>query len=158
MLKYCLKKWDENKELLERELHKIDIKELEYLSLVKKTIDIILNHNHNGEFFSDGWNVDKITQIDDGDYQGTLLFLIPIDTYQPFASDYLMTYVEYGSCSGCDTLQSIQSEFRWYDNPEEGYKELMMLCKDIICNIIKPYNGGWRYDERFEQVEYEQEN
>lgn len=44
--------------------------------------------------------------INDGDYQGTLLFLIPDNTYQP--SNYWYVRVYYGSCSGCDTLEAIR--------------------------------------------------
>lgn len=48
---------------------------------------------------------ENIHMIDDGDYQGTLLFVIPEKCYQP--STYYVTKVYYGSCSGCDTLQAI---------------------------------------------------
>ena len=48
---------------------------------------------------------DRIHQIDDGDYQGTLVFVIGEKGYQP--STYYVVKVDYGSCSGCDTLQGI---------------------------------------------------
>ena len=57
--------------------------------------------------------VDRIHELDDGDYQGTLVFLIPFDVYQP--SEYVLTKVDYGSCSACDTFQSVRySEFGSY--------------------------------------------
>jgi hypothetical protein len=56
------------------------------------------------EYSEPDW--EKIHVIDDGDYQGTLLFLIPEQTYQP--STYWVTMVSYGSCSGCDTLGAIR--------------------------------------------------
>lgn len=49
---------------------------------------------------------ERIHTIDDGNYQGTLLFVIAQKGYQP--STYWYTTVDYGSCSGCDTLQAIQ--------------------------------------------------
>ena len=52
----------------------------------------------------------RIHRIDDGDYQGTLVFVIAATGYQPYT--YWVTKVGYGSCSGCDTLQAIQ-----YDTP-----------------------------------------
>lgn len=60
----------------------------------------------NGEA---GWgpDPDRIHQIDDGDYQGTLVFVIAAQGYQP--SDYWYVKVGYGSCSVCDTLQAISS-------------------------------------------------
>jgi hypothetical protein len=48
---------------------------------------------------------DRIHEIDDGDYQGTLVFVVAATGYQP--SRYWYVKVGYGSCSGCDTLQSI---------------------------------------------------
>lgn len=49
---------------------------------------------------------ERIHQIDDGDYQGTLIFVIGAGGYQP--SRYWYVKVGYGSCSGCDTLQAIR--------------------------------------------------
>lgn len=48
---------------------------------------------------------ERIHEIDDGDYQGTLLYVIASTGYQP--DDYWFVKVGYGSCSGCDTLQAI---------------------------------------------------
>ena len=157
MIKYCIEKWDKNKDLLRSALdnnkllnHVLNKKDddpleyLEYKDLVKLTVMFILNDENE-------WDANKITEIDDGDYQGTLLYLIPEDTYQPNPSEYLMTFVEYGSCSGCDTLQAIQC-FLDTKSRDKSIDDLMNLCKDLICNMIKPYNTGWRYDERFSMI------
>ena len=157
MIKYCIEKWDKNKDLLRSALdnnkllnhvlNKNDddpLEDLEYKDLVKLTVMFILNDENE-------WDANKIKEIDDGDYQGTLLYLIPEDTYQPNSAEYLMTFVEYGSCSGCDTLQGIQC-FLDTRSRDEGIDDLMNLCKDLICNMIKPYNTGWRYDERFSTI------
>lgn len=148
MLKYCLRKWNENKKKLEEELLKDpDLNSCEYKHIVKKVVDIILNTNENNP-----WSSASITEIDNGDYQGTLLYLIPRDTYQPSEYQYLMTYVDYGSCSGCDTLQGIQN---CSDETisEDQLKDFMSLCKDIVTNMIKPYNSGWRNEDEFTEVE-----
>jgi hypothetical protein len=50
-------------------------------------------------------DIDRIHKIDDGDYQGILLFVIAEEGYQP--DTYWVTSVRYGSCSVCDTLESI---------------------------------------------------
>ena len=157
MIKYCIEKWDKNKDLLKSALdnnkllnhvlNKNDDDPLEYLEykdLVKLTVMFILNDENE-------WNENKIKEIDDGDYQGTLLYLIPEDTYQPNSSEYLMTFVEYGSCSACDTLQTIQC-YLDIRSRDKSIDDLMNLCKDLICNMIKPYNTGWRYDERFSMI------
>lgn len=143
MLKYCKDKWSKNEELLRQALSFEELDCLGYKDLVKLTVKWILN---GGENDFQNWDYNNITCIDNGDYQGTLLYLIPKNTYQPAEYQYLMTYVGYGSCSGCDTLQSIQFK-------DCEVSEYMKLCKDIVCNIIKPYNYGWRNEEEFDIVE-----
>ena len=95
--------------------------------------------------------------MDNGDYQGTLLFLIPCDTYQPSEYEYLLTYVGYGSCSGCDALMSIQSDGDYGEKLTNGQvRDIMCLCLNIIANMIKPYNSGWRNEEQFNTVEFKE--
>lgn len=148
MIKYCLRKWEENKEKLEKSLlEDKDLNSCGYKHLVEKVVEVILN-NGEGEI----WSVGGITEIDDGDCQGTLLYLIPKNTYQPSEYEYLMTYVNYGSCSGCDTLQAIQDYGK--DEITDGQlKDFMSLCEDLVCCMIKPYNYGWREEEEFLPVE-----
>lgn len=153
MLKYCYEKWDKNKDRLEEALRKTDISRVEYRDLLVLTVDNILNEP---ESTYPQWESKRITQIDDGDYQGTLLFLIPEDTYQPSEYEYLMTYIGYGSCSCCDTLQSIQPDSD-EETTDDDIAEFMALCKDFITNMIKPYNHGWRHDEDFEHITLEED-
>jgi hypothetical protein len=149
MLKYCLKKWDAHKDDLEKALAQdTTLNECEYKHLVELVVRYILN--------GDGrtWDENEITVVDNGYYQGTLLFLIHEICYQPDECDYLMTYVGYGSCSGCDTLLHIQG----YDNKPptaSQIKDYMDLCKDIVTNMVKPYNTGWRHKEEFEEVKFD---
>lgn len=154
MLKYCYEKWNKNKGKLEAALRETNLCDQSYTSLLALTVKNILNDGLGDDDYSydSRWNADKITVIDNGDYQGTLLFLIPADTYQPSEYEYLMTYIGYGSCSCCDYLQSITP---WDDDEpvtDEDIKNFMSLCKDFITNMIKPYNCGWRQDDEFEQV------
>ena len=146
MLKYCLKMWDSHKDRLEEALQQDKtLNDCEYSYLVKLVVKYILNGD--GEV----WVADDITVVDNGDYQGTKLFLIHEDTYQPCEHEYLMTYVNYGSCSGCDTLLNIQ-DYRYEPPTESQLKDYMALCKDLVTNMIKPYNGGWRFKEEFKEV------
>ena len=48
---------------------------------------------------------DRITVIDHGSYQGTKLFIVGADNYQP--NEYWSCFVDYGSCSGCDSFQRV---------------------------------------------------
>ncbi len=153
MLKYCLNKWNQNKGLLEEQLKKdTTLNSCNYDYLVKLIVDFILNPG--AQYGDIVWDSNEITVVDDGDYQGTQLFLIPRKTYQPGEYDYLMTYVGYGSCSGCDTLQAIQD---WHNNTltEKQVKDFMTLCKDLLTGMIKPYNAGWRHEEDFVEVTME---
>ena len=159
MLKFCQKQWDKNKDRLEKDIRAnlALYNKFSYKDLVIKVVDLIFNDENE----DNGWDVwrfdsEKITEIDNGDWQGTLLYLIPRDTYQPAEYEYLMTYVGYGSCGGCDTLQSIQS---WYfdkldeEQKEDMVKQFMSLCLHIVQNTIKPYNDGWREEDEFKTVE-----
>lgn len=161
MLKIIAKKWDENKDKLRSILaERTDLNSVDYIDLVKLSFETIYNYGLDdyktehyvgyGDLIS--LDLDKIHIIDDGDYQGTLLYIIPFNTYQPCEFEYLMTYVGYGSCSGCDALESIQA---WDEKKltDRQVEDFMRLCKDILTNTIKPYNGGWRQTEAFEQIE-----
>jgi len=151
MLKIIKEKWDKNESLLRETLTQNDtLNRCSYLDLVKIAFAAIFNDEHTSG--CEALDLDEITEIDNGDYQGTLLYLIPFKTYQPSEYEYIMTYVGYGSCSGCDTLQSIQG-FEDKEPTENQIKEFMALCKDILTNSIKPYNGGWRKNEDYNQVE-----
>lgn len=152
MLKIMVSQWDKNKDELRNILAKrTGLNDIEWDELVKLTFEVIYNNGLN-EYEHSLLDLAKIHKIDDGSYQGTFLFLIPFDECQPSEYEYLMTYVGYGSCSGCDALQAIQD----YGNQELTKRQVdgfMNLCKDIITNTIKPYNGGWRHNGDFEQVE-----
>jgi hypothetical protein len=146
MVKVLAESWSKNQNKLKEYLtsHFESLNHYSYEDIVRITF-----HNiYEGE---DKLNVDKLTEIDDGDYQGTLLFVIPFQTYQPGPGEYLMTYVSYGSCSGCDTLQSLY----YCNDTNEKINGFMCLCKDILTNTIKPYNEGWRFSKQWEQIEWE---
>lgn len=150
MLKFCKDAWYKNKDKLEAVIM-MDTKlnHCDYSYLVELIVEYILNPSIETDY--EKFDTDAITVIDNGDYQGTLLFMIPRKTYQPSEYDYLLTYANYGSCSGCDTLLSIQD---WGDKlpTENQIKDYMTLCKDLVCNIVKPYNCGWREDEEFVEI------
>jgi len=78
-------------------------------------------------------NYKEIREIDDGDYQGTLLYIVPEDRYQP--NKYWSVKVSYGSCSGCDTLESI-CDYSWDKTPDkEQVEAYMTLALHIIQGI-----------------------
>lgn len=152
MLKILKKKWAKNSDKLFKKISEVYTDDCSswdsnYADLVKLTFDIIYNDENNWD--CDTLDVDHITEVDNGDYQGTLLFLIPFRTYQPSEGEYLMTYIGYGSCTVCDALQSALC-----NDDEQRTKELFAIAKDLITNAIRPYNHGWQYDGDFDRVTF----
>lgn len=106
IIKEFAEKWFKNKHLLEKHFSGLNIEDssLEYIDIVKALVKFVLNDNEE-EYYN--YNIDNITVVDDGEWQGTQLFIVPRDTYQPSFDEYIITHNVYGSCSGCDTLMSI---------------------------------------------------
>ena len=158
MIKIIRDAWAKNHKDLEEVLRNIeDLNVIDYEWLVKTTFETVYN-KYVADVFHDELDCNRMTVIDDGSYQGTVLFLVPFNMLSPGPDDYLMTHVYYGSCSGCDTLERILI-MDIYDFEKEDYTEapneeqvqdLLALCKDIMTNTIKPYNYGWRHDEAFD--------
>lgn len=108
----------------------VEDKYIDYFDIVKTVIKAV----HDGYGTPDP---DKIHVIDDGDYQGTLVYVIPEKCYQP--SDYWYVRIYYGSCSGCDTLQGIL-----YDNDdfETKVNGLFTLALHIVQRLRKMDNDS----------------
>lgn len=160
MIKFCKYAWDQNESKLRKVLKESEpgfLRECTYKSLVSLIVQTIFNNGPDRQNRTWEWDVEKITEIDDGDYQGTLLFLIPEDTYQPTSSQYLMTFVEYGSCSGCDTLLNLKMYVPYEGSvPDSTINDFMTLCRDIVVNTIRPFNNGWRHEDIFDPAEDEE--
>ena len=123
MNKELVSQWNKNKELLRASFEEKAPES--YDDIFKRLFEVVL--------IDKKYSTDKITVIDDGDYQGTRIFIIPDDSYQPSESDYLVCAVSYGSCSGCDTFQSIMGD-QWGEEKlsEEQVKDLMMLALHMV--------------------------
>lgn len=155
MIYYARDKWAENEKRLKHAFEMIGTtylqNTLDYKELIKMVVRYILNDGLRDDTGFDNyyfWDENNITIVDNGDYQGTLLFLIPKLVYQPGHSEYLMSYISYGSCSACDALQSAQT----HDDRDELINELMFICRTIVTNLIKPYNMGWYDKKEFDQI------
>ena len=127
MLKYCVDQWEKNKKNLREALEQFDF-DKDYMGY-KVLMSLIITH-----ILGNKWDSENFTTIDDGDYQGTLLFVIPERCYQPNAENYLMTYVEYGSCSCCDTMLAILGS-------DTIVEDLMTLALHMIQHMICPFRG-----------------
>ena len=100
-----IKSWEQNKEKVKEELNK-KLKsgyfDGNYIDIVGCIVNNVLNETAGHNF--EKYNANKITVIDNGNYQGSQIFAIPMDTYQPAPYEYIFCYAYYGSCSGCDAL------------------------------------------------------
>lgn len=105
MIKEFVERWDKYKGDLENYFKNTNQEEYSnYGDIVKALFKYVINREETKwhEF-----DLKSMKVIDDGDYQGTQIFIIPLDVYQPDVNDYVITNTYYGSCSGCDTLLAI---------------------------------------------------
>ena len=94
----------------------------DYKDIVKTVIKAISDKNQY-----DDPDYNRIHEINDGDYQGTLLYVIGSKGYQP--SDYWFVKVSYGSCSGCDTMQAIADSNE--DQAEQYWTLALHVCQGL---------------------------
>ncbi|KKL82598.1 hypothetical protein LCGC14_1983120, partial [marine sediment metagenome] len=73
-----------------------------YKSLLRKALEVI--QGSEGLGYGSTPDPERIHEINDGDYQGTIVFVIGAKGYQP--DTYWSTTVYYGSCSGCDAIEA----------------------------------------------------
>jgi hypothetical protein len=128
MIKEFVEVFDKNRDVLKAEFSQRETMPSSYNSLVKRVVKILAESD-----YYPNPNPDKIHIIDDGHYQGTRVFLIPADQYQP--STYFVCKISYGSCSYCDTFQNIMEGFSFYgDDPpsEEIVSQLMNLALHVV--------------------------
>ena len=100
-----------------------------YEEIVRAVVDALADVSEWDSHIPDP---ERIRCIDDGHYQGTLVFVIGAKGYQP--GNYWYVKVGYGSCSGCDTLQAIQ---RHCKNPptESQVNGYMTLALHILQGL-----------------------
>ena len=100
----------------------------DYKAIVKAVVKVI----GKGEDY-DTPSTERIHAIDDGHYQGTLVFVIGAEGYQP--SGYWYVQVGYGSCSGCDSLSNI----RGYNDEttDQDAKDYWTLALHILQGLKK---------------------
>ncbi len=126
MISKCIERFMENKHKLEKQ-YRAD-HPAGYESIVNDVIHFTTTDDY-GEFAPDP---ERVHVINDGDYQGTLLFIIAEKGYQP--STYYSVFVDYGSCSGCDTFEAINNYSD--DAPtEQQVKDYLTLALHIAQEI-----------------------
>jgi len=127
MIEDFIKKWEAGKLEIEKSFRNSHPDE--YKTIVKAVVGVLGADSDYGVP-----DPERIHVIDDGDYQGTLLFVIAAKGYQP--NDYWAVKVGYGSCSGCDILQSI-SDYSTDPPSDEQVKDYMTLALHIVQGLKK---------------------
>ena len=129
MIQEIIKRWEENKYKLEEYFSTTkQVKFASYEAIVLKIFELVINSDEDSY---ERFNINKMTVIDDGYYQGTQIFIIPKDTYQPNIDDYLITHTYYGSCSGCDVIEGIRNYSSGLPT-EQQVKEYMILALHLV--------------------------
>lgn len=145
MLDICKKKWAENESNLKKFINEnldvimgdredFDCTNYDYENLLERTLFII---------FDGYFEFDSIHQVGyDNDYQGTLVFTFCAKNNCDTPTGFYATFVYYGSCSGCDTLQYIKEKYvEEYQskNHEEIVKDLLGLCRDMVTRMVQMF-------------------
>ena len=136
MIKEFRLAWEKNKGKLEEYFRVTPQSEYNsYELLVRRLFDIAINPERKTE--QNKFDTENILVIDDGDYQGTQVFVLHRNDYQPSVEDYVYTNTYYGSCGYCDTLQCIHG----YESglpDEQQVKDYMELCLHLLqrCNFM----------------------
>lgn len=126
MIESFIKSWYDRKHLVEEQFRK----ELphSYEDIVKAVVPIL---KVDEKTYGEDPDPERICEIDHGHYQGTLVYVIAEQGYQP--STYWAVTVSYGSCSGCDTLDGILSDYTL--DEDEQINQLMTLALHIVQEL-----------------------
>lgn len=133
MLPDIIKQWDDNKAALQEYFQTTrQEKYSSYEEIVKLLFKYII--------IDKDYNLEEMTVVDNGNYQGTKIFLVPEARYQPEAHEYLITHTYYGSCSGCDTIEGIHGSY--YELPsDQQVSDYMTLCLHLIQKMPRLNNN-----------------
>lgn len=105
-----------------KEQIKEEIARLEHPSY-RKLFDILVNVVRDNTTGYARLDPSRVTRIDYGDYQGTILFIVATDNYQP--DTFYCTKVDYGSCSVCDSLEAA------YNDPNAIYTIVLHMAQNM---------------------------
>jgi len=141
MILEFVKQWEERKHLLEEWL--TNNMPSSYDDIYKKLFSLVITEPLEKYSFKE-WDWDRYQCIDNGDYQGTQIFILCDSSYQPSLTDYIFTEVDYGSCSGCDTFYSIcEIQFTEELPNKEQVKQFMQLALHMVQQT-KTFNTNER--------------
>ncbi len=124
MILNYVKQWEERKHLLEQWLN--DNEPNSYESIYEMLFNLVVTKPNDDEYSE--WDWGRFVKIDDGTFQGNEIYILCSNEYQPSLTDYIFTSVAYGSCTVCDTFQSIEM----LQDKEERVKQYMTLALHMV--------------------------
>jgi len=124
MILNYVKQWEERKHLLEQWLN--DNEPNSYESIYEMLFNLVVTKPNDDEYSE--WDWGRFVKIDDGSFQGNEIYILCSNEYQPSLTDYIFTSVAYGSCSVCDTFQSIEM----LEDKSERVKGYMTLALHMV--------------------------
>ena len=122
MIQHFVEQWHENKHklksFLEKEYDQSEDKRFwgpSYIELHQKLFELVVTEPReirtpfDQRWNNYSWDFNRFLVLDHGEYQGTMIFIMVPDVYQPsLDKDYYFTSVMYGSCSHCDTMEHVR--------------------------------------------------
>jgi hypothetical protein len=124
MILNYVKQWEERKHLLEQWLNENEPNS--YESIYEMLFNLVVTKPNDDEYSE--WDWGRFVKIDDGTFQGNEIYILCSNEYQPSLTDYIFTSVAYGSCSVCDTFQSIEM----LQDKAERVKQYMTLALHMV--------------------------
>lgn len=115
--------WDKNKAKVQAVFESAHPED--YATVIRAVVQML----HDASDESTKPDPERIHEIDDGYYQGTLVYVIGETGDMP--DEYWYVRVSYGSCSGCDTLEAI----RCYEDgvpSKDQVKQYMLLALHVV--------------------------
>lgn len=138
MIKYAERQWNKNYNALFSELSKRYDPDYWETPNYEDLFRLVAEH-----ILGEDWDKEKITVIDDRERSfGSILFIIPRKAAVCYECDYLMTHINCGNSLDGDALVTAHY---YATTKDEFVIELMLTCKQMVSNLICPYNSysGW---------------
>lgn len=145
MYKIIVNAWENHKDEL-RQHYLTNKHPTDYREVIKRLVFFL---SQDKEFPLD---ITRITGISEHEFNGTMLFVIGEQSYQPEV--YWSVYINYGSCETSDTLKSIR-EYSEDLPTADQVAQYMQLSLNIVQKL-KPILDSESYQEyeEYEECEY----
>ena len=147
MIKEFIPQWNANKKKLKKYFESTPQSEYdEYEKIVKLVCKIILKDKYGFSGDYETVNDTDIWEINNGCHHGSIIFVLTPHQVEPKPTDYIWTYVYYGSCSECDALLRISDYEDGLPN-EQQVKDYMTLALHLFQRL-----QHFKVEEEYRQI------